>query len=243
MRRMRVGGRSYLLSVPKNLNRPAPLVVALGGIGWSGSHAVAMFRLGDVAARGHAVVAYPDAVNGVWNAGGCCWGATTNDVGFLTQMRAQVAKKVPLDPRRQLLIGFSNGGMLAYEAACADVHWTDIVVLGASLMTRCTPSHPFSITNVNGMGDTVTSWNGGYASYTRAVMPAVWQIDQEFAAAFGCAPAKQTHNGDNDIFTYTRCHGGVFVRDIRVRGLGHHWPLREVDGYDIGPVLWRMALG
>src|SRR4051794_24254319 len=34
-RRMTVGGRSYLLTVPKNLERPAPLVVALGGVAWS----------------------------------------------------------------------------------------------------------------------------------------------------------------------------------------------------------------
>jgi polyhydroxybutyrate depolymerase len=243
MRRMSVAGRSYLLSVPKNLERPAPLVVALGGIGWTVPKAVAMFRLGQVAAGRRAVVAYPDPVKGIWNAGGCCWGATTNDVGFLTQMRAQIARHVPLDSRRQVLMGYSNGGMLAYEAACADTHWNAIVVLGASLTTRCTPSHPFSITNVNGEGDVLARWNGGYADYTKTVMPAVWQIDQQFAAAFGCGPAAETHSSSNNVLTYTACSGGVYVRDIRVPGLRHHWPAKELDGYDMGPVLWRLVLG
>lgn len=242
LRRLTVAGRSYLLSVPAGVSRPAPLVVALGGVGWFSPKAVSDFRLQGVAAGSHAVVAYPDPVKGVWNAGGCCFGATADDVGFLSQMRTQIAKQVPLDPRRQVLIGFSNGGMLAYDAACADTHWSAVVVLGASLMTRCTPSHPFSITNVNGFGDTVARWNGGYARYTRTVMPAVWLLDQEFAVAFGCAPVAKTHTTNNDVFTYSGCHGGVSVRDIRVRGLWHHWPLREIDGYDMGPVLWRLAL-
>jgi polyhydroxybutyrate depolymerase len=243
MRRMSVAGRSYLLSVPKNVRRPAPLVVALGGVGSSAQKVLGWFRLQGIASATHSVVAYPDPVKGVWNAGGCCFGSTSNDIGFMTKMRAQIAREVPLDPERQVLMGYSNGGMLAYYAACADVHWTGIVVLGASLTTRCTPSHPFTITNVNGELDAVVRWDGGYAGYTHTVMPAVWQIDQEFAGVFGCRPAQRTLNPDNEIYTYAGCHGGVFVRDVRVARLLHHWPLREIDGYDMGPVLWRMALG
>ena len=243
MRQLRVAGRTYLLSIPHGVRRPAPLIVALGGIGWSARSEVAAFRLGSAAAAKHAVVAYPDPVNGLWNAGGCCHGAAADDVGFLTKMRAQIAHKVPLDPHRQWLIGFSNGGMLAYYAACANRNWTGIVVLGASLTARCAPSHPFFITNVNGETDAVAPWNGGWSSYSQAVMPAVWQIDQQFATVFGCGPVAQTSSGDNQVFTYTGCHDGVFVRDIRVPRLWHHWPLKEQDGYDIGPVLLRLALG
>jgi hypothetical protein len=74
-------------------------------------------------------------------------------------------------------------------------------------------------------------------------MPAVWQIDQEFATVFGCGPVSQTRSNENEVYTYTGCHGGVYVRDIRVPRLWHHWPLKEKDGYDIGPVLLRLALG
>ena len=240
---MRVAGRSYLLSIPRGVRRPAPLIIALGGIGWSARSEVAAFRLTAAARAAHAVIAYPDPVDGLWNAGGCCHGAKADDVGFLTKMRSQIAHKVPLDPHRQWLLGFSNGGMLAYYAACANRNWTGIVVLAASLTTRCSPSHPFFVTNVNGEIDAVTPWNGGYSSYSQTVMPPVWQIDQEFAKVFGCGPVAQTRSGENDVFTYTGCQGGVFVRDIRVPRLWHHWPLREQDGYDIGPVLLHLALG
>lgn len=237
-----VNGRRYLLFVPAHVTSPAPLVVALGGIGSSAQKVLGWFRLTAIASASHAVVAYPDPVKGLWNAGGCCRGATTDDIGFMTRLRAQVARDIPLDPRRQVLMGYSNGGMLAYDAACADPHWTGIIVLGASLTTRCTPKGPFTIVNVNGENDTVVPWNGGYAHYTRTVMPAVWQIDQEFAGVFGCRPAQRSTSNGDEVYTYTGCHGGVFVRDIRVPGLSHHWPLREIDGFDIGPVLWRLAL-
>jgi hypothetical protein len=28
-----------------------------------------------------------------------------------------------------------------------------------------------------------------------------------------------------------------------VPGLRHHFPLKELDGYDFGPVLWQLAFG
>jgi polyhydroxybutyrate depolymerase len=243
MRQLSVAGRTYLLSIPKNVRRPAPLIVALGGIGWNAPMEVANFRINATANAAHAIVAYPDPVKGVWDAGGCCNGAQADDVGFLTKMRSQIAHKVPLDPHRQWILGFSNGGMLAYYAACANGNWTGIVVLGASLTTRCAPTHPFIITNVNGENDRIAPWNGGWSDYTKTVMPAVWEIDQQIASLFGCGPVTQTRSNDNDVFTYTGCHDGVYVRDIRVPRLWHHWPLHEKDGYDIGPVLVRLALG
>jgi polyhydroxybutyrate depolymerase len=242
-RRFAVAGRSYLLSVPRHVRRPAPLVVAIGGIGWDARQTAQKYRLGSAAAAAHAVVAYPDPIDKLWNAGGCCWGAHADDVGFLSRMRAQIARKIPLDPNREWLVGFSNGGMLSYYAACADRHWTGIVILGASLTTRCTPRHPFSITNVNGEQDVIAPWDGGYSHYTRAQMPAVWRIDQQFATVFGCRPAVVSHSGTNQVYTYVGCRDGVTVRDIRVPGLHHHWPLRELDGYDMGPVLLHLALG
>ena len=243
MRRMTVAGRNYLLSIPPHVRRPAPLVVAIGGIGWDARLTMQKYRLQSAAAGAHAVVAYPDPINQLWNAGGCCRGAHTDDVGFLTRMRAQIAHKIPLDPHREWLLGFSNGGMLAYNAACADRNWTGIVVLGASLTTRCTPSHPFSITNVNGEEDVIAPWDGGYSHYTLAQMPAVWAIDQQFAAVFGCRPATVTRSGADRVYTFVGCRDRVAVRDIRVPGLHHHWPLREQDGYDMGPVLLHLALG
>jgi len=241
MRHLSVNGRTILLYVPAHLRRPAPLVVYLGGIGSTAQSEVTQLHATALAKNSGAVVAYPQPVNGLWNAGGCCWGAKQDDIGFVSQVRSRVASLVSLDPKRQVLIGYSNGGMLAYDEACADRHWTAIVAFGASLTTRCQPTHAFTITNVNGELDTVAPWNGGWSGYARADMPPVWKIDQEFAVAFGCRGPQHTRSGADEVYTYVRCRGGVYVRDIRVPGLRHHWPVKAVDGYDMGPALWRLA--
>jgi polyhydroxybutyrate depolymerase len=241
-RTMHVGHRSFLLYVPSGVRSPAPLVVALGGIGSTSRSEVALFKLTASAKRDRVVVAYPEPVRGTWDAGGCCWGAKANDVRYLSQMRTAIASVIDLDPAKQVLFGFSNGGMLAYDAACADPHWTAIVAFGASLTTRCHPVHTFSITNVNGELDNVAPWDGGYSTYTKTVMPPVWKMDEEFASVFGCTGPRRTTSHGDPIYTYVGCRGGVFVRDIRVPGMRHHWATKKIDGFDLGPVLWPLTL-
>jgi polyhydroxybutyrate depolymerase len=241
LRALHVAGREVLVDIPRQLRHPAPLVVALGGIGWSAHADVVKFRLGPSAERSGAVVAYPDPHDGIWNAGSCCWGARSNDIGLLTQLRMTIERMVPIDPRREILIGFSNGGMLAYAAACADGHWTAIIAYGATLSSRCRPANPFFITNVNGTADNVVPWTGGWSGYARAEMPPVWKIDYEFAGVFGCRRSSASHGAGNFVYLYFDCRDGVVIRDIRVINLGHHWSTTQQDGFDMGPALWRLT--
>lgn len=237
------GGRRFTLVVPKRLATPAPLVVALGGLGWTAEQTRSLMRLDKTAADLGALVAYPSAPHGLWNAGECCRGATQDDVTYLMQLRLVVQTKAPVDPRHTLLLGFSNGGMLAYHAACDDSGWSAIAVLGATLTADCRTNHPFAITNINGERDTVVPWDGGWSGYTAHEMPAVWSIDRSFAQLFRCGPQHRSTSGINSVRTWSGCSDGVTVTDIRVPNLKHHWPVRQVDHYDMGPVLWHLALG
>jgi len=237
------GGRTFTLVVPPHLRDRAALVVALGGLGWTADKTRQLMRLDGVAASEGALVAFPSAPGGLWNAGDCCRGATQNDITYLRQLRQAVQARAVIDPARTLLLGFSNGGMLAYHAACNDSGWSAIAVLGATLTADCRTRHPFAITNVNGRLDTVVHWNGGYAHYVAHTMPAVWVIDRSFARLFHCGPARTTTRSIGTFRTYSGCQGGVTIRDIRVPHLKHHWPLREIDHYDMGPRLWRLAIG
>ena len=71
-----------------------------------------------------------------WNAGGCCGSAARSDiddVGFLaraiTRLRAEGAAQV-------FLVGYSNGGMLAYRVACERPDLVDgIAVINATVTT------------------------------------------------------------------------------------------------------------
>lgn len=236
------GGRPFVVVVPPRIRRPAPLVVVLGGLYWQADYARKQFRLAAVARTAGAVVAYPQPDGVGWNAGRCCRGAHHNDVGYLAAVRATVGRRVAIDPHRQVLLGYSNGGMLAYRAACVDKAWSAIAVIGATLLTRCQPTHPFSIANINGTADTVIPYSGGYSQYIVLGTPPVWQIDGEFAAAFGCGAPQTSKTRTGSTTVWQPCSHGVRVRELRISGLPHHFPLRETDGYDVGPVLWQLAL-
>ena len=53
-----------------------------------------------------------------WNAGGCCSPASTegvDDMGFMSALVDEAAKRLCVDPSRVYLMGLSNGGYIAYQ--------------------------------------------------------------------------------------------------------------------------------
>jgi poly(3-hydroxybutyrate) depolymerase len=236
-----VGNRSFLLYVPRRVARPAHVLYALGGLHWSAHDTWRNMRLDASAEHAGAIVVYPEPIANEWNAIGCCDKARANDLAFLSQVRRRVAQLLEVDSQHQELLGFSVGGMLAYVAACTDPGWSSIAVVGATLTARCTPRHPFAITDISGDKDSVVPWNGGWSGYTQRQLAAVGKIDRAFATAFRCRPARKTTAKHTTWTTYAGCLGGITVRDAQVPGLAHHWTTKEKDGWDMGPTLWQLS--
>jgi len=125
--------RSYRLHLPQDAvntgsvvtpsaESPKPLVVALHG----GLATAAIFErqsnLSAISDREGFVVAYPNGI-GIfsllrhWNGGFCCakaMRAGVDDVAFIDRVIDDVAGRVAIDRSRIYLVGYSNGGMLAY---------------------------------------------------------------------------------------------------------------------------------
>lgn len=117
--------RTYLLHVPKQVSKPAPIVVALHG---GGSNAEAMerySRLSETADAKGFLAVYPEGSGRVvgihtWNAGRCCAFAQrslTDDVAFIEAVIDDVVRRHGGDPKRVLVTGISNGAMMAYRFA------------------------------------------------------------------------------------------------------------------------------
>ncbi len=121
-----VGGfrRSFRLHVPAGYDpsHAYPLVVALHG----GMATARIFEdqsgLSAAADRHGFFVVYPNGM-GVfsllrhWNGGYCCGRArkiALDDPGYLDRVRLWVAQHYPIDSERHYVVGYSNGGMLAY---------------------------------------------------------------------------------------------------------------------------------
>lgn len=169
--------RNYVLHIPARLDpaRPAPLVVAMHG---GGGHAAFMadderYGLITTAEREGFVVVFPNGYSkfprgrlATWNAGGCCGDArdrSSDDVGFVRAVVAEVQSRVPIDPARIFATGMSNGGMMAYRLACeaADLFRAVAAVAGTEAMQRCAPSRPVPVLHIHARNDTHVLFGGG----------------------------------------------------------------------------------
>lgn len=112
------GGRSYYLHDQPSDSRRKPLIIALHGFGGSAANAQGTTGLTAWAdARGNDVnIAYPEGIDGRWNAGACCGETQADDVGYLRDVAFSVASTTPTSSI--FLWGFSNGGMMAITTLC-----------------------------------------------------------------------------------------------------------------------------
>jgi polyhydroxybutyrate depolymerase len=150
---------------PADFPGPYPLVVALHSLYHTGTDAEAEEGLDALAATAGFAVAYPDGTAGSWDAGSCCGQAAAthvDDVGWLRSLISDLEQRYPIDPRRVILVGLSNGGMLAYRYACEHAdEIAGIAVVAASLqVSTCHPANPVEVVAIHGLLDQHVPYNG-----------------------------------------------------------------------------------
>ncbi|MEY2741459.1 MAG: hypothetical protein RL283_1561 [Actinomycetota bacterium] len=187
------------LVVPDGDTAGLPLVVVLHGFGGSGSQVRQSTGLEAAAtARGtRAVFAFPDGTGDdgfprSWNAGGCCPFANLDavpDVDWLATLIDDATRRLGLDPRRVVVAGHSNGGMMAYRLACErpDVVRAIVVGAGALMVPSCAPTSPVTVLHLHGALDTVVPLEGGATS--GIAFPSAARSAGDYARAAGCGGA------------------------------------------------------
>lgn len=85
------------------------------------------------------LVAYPEGVRQSFNAGLCCGEAVGLGIDDVTYLADVVASLRAQGARRVSVVGFSNGGMMAYRFACARPELVDTVgvMSGTLQVPRC----------------------------------------------------------------------------------------------------------
>ncbi|MDF7822435.1 PHB depolymerase family esterase [Pontiellaceae bacterium B12227] len=118
--------RTYLLHTPRvSEHKKYPLVVVLHGAFSTAGQMEQQSGFSKVADEKEFYVAYPNGIGLFgklqhWNAGHCCGKAVrddVDDVGFIAMVMQDAMEHFPIDPERIYLVGYSNGGMMAYRFA------------------------------------------------------------------------------------------------------------------------------
>lgn len=249
--------RQYILVQPKSASGPVPLIVVLHGTYGTGRKMQRGLGFDAYANRLGFAVAYPDAytLEGErsttrWNDGRETLQSTKlkiDDVQFLRDMVADIQSKAAIDSKHIFVTGASNGGMMAYRAACeaADIFVASAPVIGnipVPLFGKCAPSKPISILAINGTADPFVPFDGGTVckevSKRFCERGEVVSADKSlalFAKAANCqgsltsTPLLPKYPDDPTVrkVEYSACTAGTQVGAYWIDGGGHTWPPKK----------------
>jgi poly(3-hydroxybutyrate) depolymerase len=108
--------RTYHLTAPKTSpGEKLPLVIALHFYPGGGRAMAGLTGFSALAEREGFLVAYPEGLNGGFNALMCC--GAEDDVGFVRALIEDIGKTYAVDADRTYATGISNGGDLTYRLA------------------------------------------------------------------------------------------------------------------------------
>ncbi len=205
-----VGGlkRSYEVIAPvSGLPKSAPVIVMLSGYGATVSSEITRDQMVPYASSDQAEIVYPVAVNASWNAGGCCGYAHTHGVDDLAFMKALVPAVDPGHARPVYVVGYSNGGRLAYRVACTDRGLFDAyAAVKGGPSPDCMVSKPVTIAQLASLDDTEVPYKPGAKG--RELIP-VTTLVAKLRETDQCAGQPiVTHSGSMTLDTWSRCGAG-----------------------------------
>ena len=239
------GTRPATLALPAehDPHEPMPLLVALHGYSGYASMMDDLFGIPSHVNSKRFALILPDGTpdddgNRFWNATGFCCGRTDNkpdDAAYLSALVEEAKTFGPID--RTYVIGYSNGGFMAYRLACESLPGLAAIasVAGSSFNdpVRCDSATPVSVLQVHGDEDDVIKSDGGSnPDLGPGSHPAASELAGRWARRAGCDMPPESmpaigvsRFGSGMETTVSRyrngCRDGVTVEFWNVSGADH----------------------
>lgn len=238
---MTVGSRtrSFIEVVPpKGLGAKMPILMVLHGVGATAGGELIRDGFADLAEDGQAELVYPQGVDDSWNADGCCGKAASlgvDDIGFLEKLASLVD---PGGAHPLYLVGYSDGGRMAYTLDCVDPSLFDAVaVVDADPDSGCVLSKPLSIVQLDGTTDPIVPYTTGDKGDES---PTATAQSTKLRALDKCPtnPTASTTVGMLQIRSWTRCAGGTRYTFDSFVGVGHRWVEGTTTTPSEGEAIW-----
>jgi polyhydroxybutyrate depolymerase len=243
---LEVGGipRIAEIHAPAPAAKPRALVIALHGLGQTTASLRANLGLDAVANSENLVAAYPEGVDKRWNYGRqintpmpVIGGVEVDDIAFLKALVTHLVGTHNVDPARVYLLGISNGGLMAYRAACDMGGELAAVAAFISPMTDfqqrdCPGGPPVPLFMLAGSADEFQSYRGSGEGKLGGRLRSVPDTNRFFRRRNRCSGLDTEELPDRDpadgttvtVFRATGCEGGAEIVFYRVNGGGHRWP-------------------
>lgn len=239
---LRAGGRerTYLVDLPPQYDgrRALPLVLLFHGGGGSAEQARRQYGMRELARREGFIVVHPDGSGRrenrllTWNTGTCCGYARAqgiDEVAFVRALLDSLQATLRIDPARVYAAGMSNGGIMAYLAACALGGRIAAagVVAGELTVPDCRPPRPVSVVHVHGTADDHLPFGGGPGAASldpHDTRPVSYAMDTWRRIDRCSAPPSVTRDGAVVHTRYAGCANGTAVELYAIQGGGHAWP-------------------
>lgn len=219
--------RSYIVTVPSDLDGSVPLVVMLHGGFGSAKQAQSAYGWDELAVSDGFVVVYPDGLGKAWNAGGGCCGtsgsAGVDDVAFIREVVRAVSRSVDIDAERVFVTGMSNGAMMSYRLACDTDIFAAIAPVAGTVLGECDDPQPTSVLHIHGLSDDSVHYDGtpGNGAVRIDGMP-ILEINALWRTVDGCPEPTITESAS--VTTSTARCGSHDVTLLSVEDAGHQWP-------------------
>jgi polyhydroxybutyrate depolymerase len=223
-----VDNRRVLYVIPDPApTTPVPLMIVLDYLGGNPSFMANLIYAAEHAAKGEQF-AFPAESGTTWHDGFIWNGDPTVDIDFLDDVIAD-AVKMPVDPKRISMTGYSEGGFMANLYACTKPGMiAGYGMVGASQLTTtsCETGTALKMIDISGTDDKEAPYNG-YGS----VEPALTDLNY-WDSVDGCTGAVV----DTDLPTVVNDGTSVVQHQIpgcnsvvyEIVGGGHDWPGAEV---------------
>lgn len=159
--------RVYRIHVPKGVEKPAPLVLALHGGGGSAEGTQSSLGLDALADEKGFIAVYPEGIGKVtlgkmyatWNSDEQCCGEAlkqgVDDVAFISQLIDTLVAEEGVDPARVYATGISNGGAMSHRLGCELAGKLAAIAPTAAprIVGTCAPSRPVPVMILHGTLD------------------------------------------------------------------------------------------
>lgn len=216
--------RQYLVIAPsRSTSTSLPIIVVLHGIEATLQEEIQRDDFTPLVQQGAAELVYPQGIGESWNAGGCCGSAAQDgedDTSFLEDLIAAVD---PGHGEPVYLVGYSNGGRMAYTLACADPSLVDgYAIVKAVPLNPCPSQAPINIVEIASTDDWELPYQPGDAG---DITPPVTQQVALLQQSDGCdATSSTTVTGSVTYQTWTACAQGTRLAFATYAGGSHLWP-------------------